>query len=373
MTYNKQTLFTPSQQLSVNQGFTRNNTITIAKGICIILMVMGHSGVPQPLSRFLYVFHMPLFFVVAGYCFKAAYLNTPVKFTRRRLKGLWLPFVKWNLIFVLLHNLLYTIGIYENEYSIPMIAKKMITTLIFGIPEDMLGGFWFFRCLFFASLISWGILWVSRCKVHVIAIAIAVMLISVMIINEFFVESYPFLALPSVSLRSSIYFLSGYILKYLHDRHGSTRQRNILTSIICLFIVGTVSIIAPGQILDNSSWVLPLRYIGAIAGCIGVLLLSAQIRDGKLKKFLTFCGDSTILILVWHFLCLKLVTFCIINIHDLPITDLTQFPILQQFKAYYWPLYVFAGLAIPLLIQYCYNKIKPRIPSKHFRKTPINT
>lgn len=373
MTYNKQTLFTLPQQLSVDQGFQRNSTITIAKGICIILMVMGHSGVPQPLSRFLYVFHMPLFFVVAGYCFKAAYLNTPVKFIRRRLKGLWIPFVKWNLVFVLLHNLFYTIGIYENSYTLSMTAKKIVTTLLFGIPEDMLGGFWFFRCLFFASLISWGILWISRGRTRIIFIAIAVLLISVMIINAFLVESYTFLTLPSVALRSSIYFLSGFLLKYLHDRHGATRQRIISASIICLFIVGTVSIVAPGQILDNSSWLLPLRYIGAIAGSIGVLLLSSHIRDSKLKSFLIFCGNSTILILVWHFLCLKLVTYCIINIHNLPISELTQFPILQQFKMYYWPIYIIAGLSIPLLIQYGYNMLKSHLHSIHIRRTTLNT
>lgn len=40
--------------------------IDIAKGITIILMIMGHSSLPKVCSDFIYAFHMPLFFVSSG-------------------------------------------------------------------------------------------------------------------------------------------------------------------------------------------------------------------------------------------------------------------------------------------------------------------
>ena len=40
----------------------KNNFLSTAKGIGIILMVMGHSGVPGDIDKFIYQFHMPLFF-----------------------------------------------------------------------------------------------------------------------------------------------------------------------------------------------------------------------------------------------------------------------------------------------------------------------
>lgn len=46
---------------------SRNTTISIVKGICIILMVIGHSGCPELLHDFIYLFHMPVFFFVSGY------------------------------------------------------------------------------------------------------------------------------------------------------------------------------------------------------------------------------------------------------------------------------------------------------------------
>lgn len=40
----------------------RNQWVDIAKGIAIILMVLGHTAIPDSLSRFIYSFHMPFFY-----------------------------------------------------------------------------------------------------------------------------------------------------------------------------------------------------------------------------------------------------------------------------------------------------------------------
>lgn len=47
--------------------------ISIAKALGIILMVVGHSGCPEILARFIYLFHMPLFFFCSGYFFTPPY------------------------------------------------------------------------------------------------------------------------------------------------------------------------------------------------------------------------------------------------------------------------------------------------------------
>lgn len=53
----------------------RVESVTIAKAIGIILMVVGHSGLGGYPIRFIYLFHMPLFFFLSGYCFKESYLE----------------------------------------------------------------------------------------------------------------------------------------------------------------------------------------------------------------------------------------------------------------------------------------------------------
>ena len=50
----------------------KRNDISIAKAIGIILMVAGHifiTNETQPLHDFIYSFHMPLFFILSGFCF----------------------------------------------------------------------------------------------------------------------------------------------------------------------------------------------------------------------------------------------------------------------------------------------------------------
>ena len=40
--------------------------VDISKGIAIILMIIGHSGIPHFLNNWIYSFHMPFFFFISG-------------------------------------------------------------------------------------------------------------------------------------------------------------------------------------------------------------------------------------------------------------------------------------------------------------------
>ena len=51
----------------------RETSIDILKGIAIILMVIGHSGVSEGLERFVYLFHMSVFVIASGYCYNEVY------------------------------------------------------------------------------------------------------------------------------------------------------------------------------------------------------------------------------------------------------------------------------------------------------------
>ena len=93
----------------------RNTIIAIAKGIAIILVVAGHAEGPEWLTNFIYEFHMPLFFMAAGFFFNRKYLSDPWPFIARRFKGLYLPFLKWSVLFLLLHNVWFHIGVLKLD------------------------------------------------------------------------------------------------------------------------------------------------------------------------------------------------------------------------------------------------------------------
>ena len=146
-----------------------NDTITYVKAVGIMLMVLAHCSNFLYVYYTVYMFHMPLFFLVSGYCFKEKYYSCPHTFVWKRIKGLWWPFVKWSLLFLFLHNTLHEINIYSDNYgylgngvhkysqSEIIGHSKSIIFLMEG-NDGMVGGFWFLKSLFFGSLFAFFLL-----------------------------------------------------------------------------------------------------------------------------------------------------------------------------------------------------------------------
>lgn len=158
----------------MNEKTERNKTIDIAKALGIIFVVLGHTGFPK--SSILFRFHMALFFILSGYCFSDTHIkniNSMLFFILRKIKGLYIPFVLFNVVCVLLQNFLIHINIYTDDpaflsqavygnqygltaqlgFSDTIVRVKNI--LIFSGEQQLGGGLWFLRVLFF-SVIMWG-------------------------------------------------------------------------------------------------------------------------------------------------------------------------------------------------------------------------
>ena len=133
-------------------GQKRDLTLDLAKAICIILMVIGHSGCPDYLHRFIYMFHMPCFFFISGYLLNDKYLTNLKTGLWRKIKGSYYPFVKWSVIFLLLHNVFAYLHIYDTSYSLKEISIKFVRILTMTGSEQLLGGFWFLISLCWASI-----------------------------------------------------------------------------------------------------------------------------------------------------------------------------------------------------------------------------
>lgn len=146
--------------------------VSLAKALGICAVVIGHSGCPSMLKDIIYLFHMPFFFFISGYCFKDKYLTDFRTFFLHRIKGLYFPFIKYTLIFILLHNLLFSIDIYSVEYgtgngkiiyNLDDFPRLIIAAFRFNTQEQLLGVFWFIKSLFFGSFVFWGLLRITNC------------------------------------------------------------------------------------------------------------------------------------------------------------------------------------------------------------------
>ena len=76
--------------------------LDVAKGITIILMVLGHTSIPKLVSDFIWAFHMPLFFIASGWCTNWSRDSIGL-FITNKAYSLLLPFVLYSPI-VLIAN-----------------------------------------------------------------------------------------------------------------------------------------------------------------------------------------------------------------------------------------------------------------------------
>lgn len=71
----------------------RKKYIDYAKGIGIILMIMGHIGFGQKFDIWIHSFHMPLFFVISGVLYRKP--DDMRQHIRKRIRSLLVPYTCW--------------------------------------------------------------------------------------------------------------------------------------------------------------------------------------------------------------------------------------------------------------------------------------
>lgn len=118
--------------------------IDIAKGIGIILMVIGHLGIPQYLSNWIYSFHMPLFLFLSGLVFNVGGCSFK-KLLKKRLLQLLVPYIGFSII------------VFTGNYFLPVtswLSKDVCVFLIYGNQSAL----WFLPVLFVTQLIAFPVL-----------------------------------------------------------------------------------------------------------------------------------------------------------------------------------------------------------------------
>ena len=152
---------------------SRDESISISRAVAIILMVVAHAGIWKSVNHVFYTFHMPLFFIVSGMCFKRKYLTNAGLFLKRKLAGIYWPYIKWSLLFLCLHNLCFKFHLYDTEYGFQGVGTNLYTTYDFLIHardilfkmeghENLLGTFWFLKQLFWGNLLFYGVLRLAK-------------------------------------------------------------------------------------------------------------------------------------------------------------------------------------------------------------------
>lgn len=77
------------------QNKQRIEWIDTIKGVGIILVLIGHCNIPN-INQYIYLFHMPLFYIISGYCWNVdKNCNLPFKdFFNKKFNSYIIPYLK---------------------------------------------------------------------------------------------------------------------------------------------------------------------------------------------------------------------------------------------------------------------------------------
>lgn len=364
----------------------RSVTLSIAKGIAIIAMVVGHAEAPGLITNFIYTWHMPLFFIAAGYFFSEKWIDDPWTFISRRFQKLYIPFVKWSVMFLVLHNIFHHFGIlnetYGNwtggvthPYSLKTAASRLlqIFTSMSGYDEFMAGAFWFFRGLLVSSIVflvlyrllrkqqrfnisaplATGII-MAGC-VAFVALRVALNLKMQFYPNGFWRETW-----------GIFFFGAGFLFRKIEHRIPA-HWILVAIGIAAMWVFGYCHLSG----MNNSAmyrdlWSLPLT--GAV-GFVTVHTLSRYIGIGALgtgtASLLTYIGNNTMPVYVFHIISYKVVSLIKIWWYDLDFEQIGCHMVIHYNNStdLFWVLYSVVGVALPLCVDYAIRRARTPRPS----------
>lgn len=358
----------------------RDSTIDICKGVAIILMVAGHAEVPTLFSNFIYVWHMPLFFIASGWFFTAKTAADPWRFCVKRFRGLYVPFLTWSLVFLLTHNLWFHVGLLSEEFgnweggvTHPYSWREflhrlmLIVTSMSGYDEFMAGAFWFFRGLLVASLVFMALYllagqaqtqvtssprraaWLSSPLLIPIAVCLAAYLFQAFRLGNGFTLKY----LPNGGLREvwGVFFIGiGVLLRALEGRWS----RRWWLALICLGVVvlGATQhwcgMNNRGQLRDLLT--LPLTGTAGFVMCHYFATKIGSLR-APVAAWLAHAGRNSLYIFIFHIISFKPVSALKAWWYDLDPGQIGCHMVIhhRNHEDLFWVLYTVVGVALPLL------------------------
>ena len=277
--------------------------IDIAKGITILLVIIGHTIKTDTfLWRFIFSFHMPIFFIISGYLFKE---NTLKKLIKKNLKRMFVPYLGTSLIIVFI-AVFAKMFLHHTFYSMPEDLSSLCISIIYGCgvnypkfftPIWMIGAIWFLLCLFFAE-IFFAITIQLTSKLNIYIQATIIVFLSFV---GFFIGQYIFLPWNiDISLVALVFLYAGYMFK---KKNIINLRVNTLVLILLIILWATSVQLGAMDMAGRKYSNFIICIIGAISASYIIIKFCKLISKYMLiDKYLSTLGKETLVILCFHLL-----------------------------------------------------------------------
>ena len=198
-------------------GSNRETWIDVAKGLLIILVVIGHAadfGYPMLITKYIYWFHMPAFFALSGLLCKPPGETFSLKaWAIKRARQLIVPYLSFLTIITIYR---YYVLFMQHNLSVSWVLSDLQHDIIGGrdFHSLMYATFWFIPCLFLTQLLFILILRYLKPTAQIVMIILCYLLAHI--------ESWlkPDIIVPfsaDTSLIAVFYFALGYYSKQFPD------------------------------------------------------------------------------------------------------------------------------------------------------------
>ena len=237
-----------------------------------------------------------------------------------------------------------------------------LMVLKFSQAEQLLGGYWFLKTLFYASFISFVCIYLAtyietqfpKAKFkRTIGVCIGLSVVSSFLFSLFDLH-IPIFGIAVRELIATCFILMGY----LYRNHISHLIRYSNISYITLFL-SAISLTTIGSLFWKMSMtdivtlhIVPYLLSSVIMSILILETIKLFYKESKVSKLFKFMGDNSIEILTWHFLSFKLANYLIVSLYNLPVGQMAEFPTISEYSKHgFWILYLISGITIPLLIR----------------------
>ncbi len=281
--------------------------LDILKCIGIVMVVTGHTKCPPLLDAMIYFIHMPLFFYLSGVTnrrddYYASVVNLK-EFFVKRVKSLYIPFLKFALAISILHNVFYALGLYAHEYDIAQYGVQIVRTLLFSVgeTEPFLPQLWFIKVLFIAEMFYAAIVYL--CQKY----GIGKWLVILPLCLAFFlmpVDWFPHVM--GTNFIWPIRALLFYVIGSLHSRIIGSRYATV-PMMMAGIVIWVIASMYYGHIGINGVWGMSaVILIGLIFITVPVLYSFASwVKKYRVSSLLVGGGKSCMHIYFWHYVIFK--------------------------------------------------------------------
>lgn len=333
--------------------------ISIAKAIGIILVVTGHC-IKGQVGNFIYLFHMPMFFMISGYLYKSLELKNVQGFIVKKIKTIYGPYVLWNLIFLLTHNLFFEIGFYkEGELSLQKVDSWFVFLKdFFGIfmmthMEQVTAPTWYLRVLFVASIL-YALLDIILKNHNRFRTMIGALLYGLSFVYYYTKPVNNSVVIYSVLICMALFFLE---MGRIYKKYEIEKIYNpviIVASFLTLFVLnkyGHINIVSLE--FENPLYLMVVSLLGTYM-IFGISKVFSS-KSNYIKRAMIYVGDHTMIILVLHCFVFKLVNV----IYMVTMKDQDALYQISNATTFVWAIvYIISGVAIPLIVELGTGKLK---------------